>query len=151
MKSETNKIKENAQRMIWHIKSQIPADFKPFEGIVQIRILFAFPPIKSLPKNIIDKIIEKYLHNWTLDRMALVDKNILRLATFELLVFLETPVNVIINEAIEIAKEYSTKDSGRFVNGLLDQIKNVRTDTELLKRLKNTQIISNYDNLQNKF
>ena len=58
-------------------------------------------------KNIIDKIIEKYLHNWTLDRMALVDKNILRLATFELLVFLETPVNVIINEAIEIAKEYS--------------------------------------------
>jgi N utilization substance protein B len=94
-------------------------------------------------KNLIDKIIEKYLHNWTIDRMALVDRNILRLATFELLVFVETPVNVIINEAIEIAKEFSTKDSGRFVNGLLDQIKNVRTDPEILKQLKNVQFSSN--------
>ncbi|MFQ3675157.1 MAG: transcription antitermination factor NusB [Endomicrobiia bacterium] len=101
-------------------------------------------------KNIIDKIIEKYLHNWTLDRMASVDKNILRLATFELLVFLETPVNVIINEAIEIAKEYSTKDSGRFVNGLLDQIKNVRTNTKLLQQFKSMKVISDYDYLQDK-
>lgn len=76
--------------------------------------------------SIIDEIIKKYLKNWTIERLSAIDRNILRLATCEFLYCPETPISVIINEAIEIAKEFSTKDSGRFVNGLLDKIKDIR-------------------------
>lgn len=71
----------------------------------------------------IDQLISKYAENWELKRMASVDRAILRMATFELINQLDTPVNVIIDEAIEIAKKYSTAESGKFVNGLLDKIK----------------------------
>ncbi len=84
--------------------------------------------------NLIDKIIKEHLKNWTMERLSIVDRNILRLATCEFICCPETPVSVIINEAIEIAKEYSTRDSGRFVNGLLDNIKIVREDKELLQK-----------------
>lgn len=76
----------------------------------------------------IDKIIIKYAENWELKRMAAVDRNILRIASYELLSQPQTPVNVIIDEAVEIAKEYSTIDSGKFVNGILDKIKDERKE-----------------------
>ena len=66
----------------------------------------------------IDALIARLAEHWTIDRMAAVDRNILRLALFELR-YTSTPVRVIINEAVELAKQYSTEDSGRFVNGLL--------------------------------
>ena len=69
----------------------------------------------------IDAIIAGQAENWRLDRMACVDRNILRLATFELR-YLDTPRNVAINEAVEIAKKYGGEGSGAFVNGILDQI-----------------------------
>jgi len=78
-------------------------------------------------KTEIDEIITKYVENWELTRLNIVDRNILRIGTFELLKTPDTPVNVIINEAIEIAKKYSTSDSGGFVNGVLDKIKGVRS------------------------
>ncbi|MFH1282302.1 MAG: transcription antitermination factor NusB [bacterium] len=81
----------------------------------------------------IDSLIMKYAENWELKRMAVIDRNILRLASFELLHQIQTPVNVIIDEAVEIAKEYSTIDSGKFVNGILDKIKNERIDKETEK------------------
>ncbi|MBL8023537.1 MAG: transcription antitermination factor NusB [Elusimicrobia bacterium] len=71
----------------------------------------------------IDLLITRHADNWEISRMAAVDRNILRLATFELLFELDTPVSVVIDEAVEIAKSYSTVDSGKFVNGILDQIK----------------------------
>ena len=74
----------------------------------------------------IDQTIMRYAKNWELDRMAAVDRSLLRLAAFELLRDLETPVNVIINEAIEIAKQYSTAESSKFVNGILDKVKEER-------------------------
>lgn len=64
--------------------------------------------------------------NWELSRMAALDRNILRLGIYEILYELDTPVSVIIDEAVEIAKEFSTDDSGKFVNGILDKIKNER-------------------------
>ena len=76
----------------------------------------------------IDKLLGQYARNWELSRMAAVDRCILRLATGELLMDLETPVNVIINEAVEIAKKYSTAESSKFVNGILDKIKVERHD-----------------------
>ena len=73
-------------------------------------------------KSSIDPVISKYATNWHIQRMAAVDRNILRLATFELLFSEEIPPKVAINEAIEMAKRYGDKDSGKFVNGILDKI-----------------------------
>ena len=77
-------------------------------------------------KKEIDEILSRYTENWDLKRMATVDRNILRLSTFEILIDIDTPVSVIIDEAIEIAKNYSTEDSGKFVNGILDKVQKER-------------------------
>jgi N utilization substance protein B len=71
----------------------------------------------------LDEIDEELGHqttHWRLERLAAVDRNILRLAMYELIFETDTPHAVVIDEAIEIAKRYGTKDSGRFVNGVLD-------------------------------
>ena len=70
----------------------------------------------------IDALITKYATNWQLERMAVIDKNIMRLATYELMYADDVPPKVSINEAIDIAKKYGDKDSGKFVNGVLDKI-----------------------------
>jgi transcription antitermination factor NusB len=71
----------------------------------------------------IDRHIEEVAKNWQLKRMAAIDRNILRLATYELLYRDDIPPLVTINEAIDIAKKFSTKNSGPFVNGVLDNIR----------------------------
>lgn len=70
----------------------------------------------------IDKLIEMHSTHWRITRMALVDRNILRMAVFELLYCPDIPASVTINEAIEIAKKFGTEESGSFVNGVLDHI-----------------------------
>lgn len=74
----------------------------------------------------IDALIVKIAQNWEMKRMAVIDRTALRMAAFELLYDVETPVRVIINEALEIVKAYSTDDSFKFVNGILDKIKDER-------------------------
>jgi transcription antitermination factor NusB len=71
----------------------------------------------------IDKKISKYAANWQLERMAFVDRNIMRLGCFELLFREDIPPKVAINEAVELAKKYSGRESGKFVNAILDQVK----------------------------
>ena len=71
----------------------------------------------------IDNIIGENATNWKIDRIALVDKNILRVAIYELLHRDDIPSAVTINEAVEIAKKFSTPRSGNFVNGILDKVK----------------------------
>lgn len=95
--------------------------------------------------NIIDDLIKKYLKNWTIERLSAIDRNLLRLSTAEFICCPETPVSVIINEAIEIAKEYSTKDSGRFVNGLLDKIKVIREDKNIIQRFLQPERLENFN------
>ena len=70
----------------------------------------------------IDQKIIQYTENWQLNRMAAVDRNILRFAVYELLYLDEIPPKVTINEAVNIAKKYSQDDAGKFVNGILDKI-----------------------------
>jgi transcription antitermination protein NusB len=77
----------------------------------------------SAHQSAIDPLIKKYAENWEIARMATIDRCILRLAAYELVHELDTPINVIINEAVEIAKKFSTGESGKFVNGILDKIK----------------------------
>ena len=71
----------------------------------------------------IDKKISKYAANWQLERMAFVDRNIMRLGCFALLFRADIPPKVAINEAVELAKKYSGLESGKFVNAILDQVK----------------------------
>jgi N utilization substance protein B len=67
----------------------------------------------------IDALITRYAKGWTLERMPVLDRALLRLGTYELLASPDLPIGVVISEAVELAKRYSTDDSGRFVNGVL--------------------------------
>jgi len=71
----------------------------------------------------IDSDIAKYAANWQLERMAVVDRNILRLASYELLFRKDIPPKVSINEAVDLAKKYSGPEAGKFVNGVLDKVR----------------------------
>lgn len=73
-------------------------------------------------KDKIDSFIKKASINWRIDRMAIVDRNILRIATYELLFIDDIPYKVSINEAIELGKKYGSEESGAFINGVLDKI-----------------------------
>ena len=70
----------------------------------------------------INGLIRDCAENWSLDRMAVVDRNVLRMAIYEILYRMDIPTSVTINEAIEIAKKYGTEESGAFVNGILDRV-----------------------------
>ena len=70
----------------------------------------------------IDSAISRFAANWEIGRMATIDRNIIRVAAFELMFLDEIPPKVAINEAIEMAKKYGDKNSGKFVNGILDRI-----------------------------
>ncbi len=85
---------------------------------------FASQLVKGVADNIkeIDEAITKYATNWQIGRMAVVDRNILRMATFEMLHLDDIPPKVSVNEAVDMAKKYGDKDSGKFVNGILDKI-----------------------------
>ena len=72
----------------------------------------------------IDEIIQKFSDHWVLDRMTVIDRNILRMGTCELLFIFSTPPKVVINEAIDIAKKYGNEDSPEFINGILDKVYN---------------------------
>lgn len=72
----------------------------------------------------IDGLVEQNSENWRLDRINIVDRNILRIAIFELLYCGEIPPKVTLNEAIDLGKRYGSEDSGSFINGILDRIQN---------------------------
>ncbi len=78
----------------------------------------------------IDSLVKKHVKNWEIKRMAVVDRNILRMACFELIFLEDIPPKVSINEAIELAKRYGDIDSPRFVNGILDKIYKIECKQE---------------------
>ena len=86
---------------------------------------FADPLIRGTlqHRDELDTQIKQHVQNWELHRIAAVDRNILRLALYEMLHREDIPPVVSINEAVDIAKKFSTEDSGKFVNGILDKVK----------------------------
>ncbi|MSP17403.1 MAG: transcription antitermination factor NusB [Myxococcales bacterium] len=70
----------------------------------------------------IDELVQRVSRNWRLERMARVDRNVLRLATYELVHAADVPVSVVLNEAIEIARRFGAAESPAFVNGILDRV-----------------------------
>ena len=83
--------------------------------------------LKRIPD--LDRLIAEVAENWDLKRMAVIDRNVLRMGITEILFIEDIPNKVAINEAIEIAKRFSTENSGRFVNGILDKV--ARTKGEI--------------------
>ncbi len=114
-------------------------EIRPFWGLLQeihkisaedmpngYSLSFADTLIDGVLENLttIDKIIKEYTANWNFSRITVIDRNILRISIFEILFYEDVPFVVSINEAVDIAKKYSTPDSGKFVNGILDKIRN---------------------------
>jgi len=97
---------------------------KPPSDVAEFTTLLVTKTVENLRE--IDELIAQKVKRWELSRIAVVDRNILRLAICELLHFADIPQKVSINEAIELAKTYSTTESGRFVNGILDSIAGLR-------------------------
>jgi N utilization substance protein B len=113
---------EEKNEATWGEPVVLPA---PTADEVTVRA-FADPLIRGTleHRGEIDAEIIKYAKNWSLHRIATVDRNILRLAIYEMRYREDIPPIVSINEAVDIAKKFSTEDSGKFVNGILDRIKN---------------------------
>lgn len=123
------KAREYALQMLYQydISQQSSGLFDGFwsDKVVQDDIReFANNIVDGVIKNLsmIDEKIRLSASNWSVDRMAVVDRNILRMAIFELLYIRDIPAKVTINEAIEIAKRYGVEESGSFVNGILDRV-----------------------------
>lgn len=114
-------IAEDKGDATWGEKRELP----PASADEAAVRLFAEPLIRGTleHRDAIDEKIKHYAKNWDLHRMAVVDRNILRLAIYEMLHRDDIPPVVSINEAVDIAKKFSTPDSGKFVNGILDKIK----------------------------
>jgi transcription antitermination protein NusB len=126
------KAREYALQMLfqWDIThdsiDQVAASFfqnQPEES--QVVVDFANELVTGTVEHVeqIDEFIKRHAEHWRLDRMATVDRNILRLAVQEFLYGQETPKTVVINEAIEIARRFSAQESPQFINGVLDSIK----------------------------
>ncbi|MDD3001295.1 MAG: transcription antitermination factor NusB [Candidatus Riflebacteria bacterium] len=131
-------VSEETQKLC----SKIGAKFLKLSGTEE----FAKQLVDSVSSNIsnLDLTIDKTAKNWTLDRIASVDKCILRLSICEFFYFPEIPVNVTINEAIELAKKYSDERSHEFINGILDKVskENTLNKTERCRNGGSNEIVS---------
>lgn len=106
---------EESLSLFWLTQTKIPSAVRTFAEEL-IRGCVAH-------REAIDERLRRYAEHWELPRMAAVDRNILRLAIYEMTYREDIPPVVSINEAVEIAKRYSTEDSGAFVNGILDRLR----------------------------
>lgn len=125
------KAREYALQLLYccDITHEAPADLEQFwqeqdEQDNEVRS-FTQDLVSGALQNIsdLDKKISGFAENWELNRMAVVDRNVLRMGSFELLHLKDIPAKVSINEAVDLAKKYSGEESGKFVNGILDRIK----------------------------
>ena len=110
----TSESVEEAARKFWVNENTESEEVRSY---AEILVLGVGVNIKS-----IDSSISTFADNWEIGRMATIDRNIIRIAAFELMFLDDVPPKVAINEAIEIAKKYGDKNSGKFVNGILDRM-----------------------------
>jgi transcription antitermination protein NusB len=124
MTGERRRARERALELVYEAeqKGVLPADLLPELPIPPDD--YAVELVTGLTDHLeqVDDLISEHASGWAIDRMPAVDRGILRLGTYELLAQLGVPVAVVIDEAVELAKEYSTEDSPRFVNGVLAAI-----------------------------
>jgi N utilization substance protein B len=121
-------LRSNARERAVHLLYEAESRDLPVATIVSAQILGVDDLVALLTAGVssrrteLDEIITEHSHTWTIHRMPAIDRNILRLAIYELMDRPDVPVAVIINEAVELAKRFSTEESGRYVNGVLSAI-----------------------------
>lgn len=127
-------VRSSARERAVHFLYEAESRSLPVSEIIAAQILAVDNLVSLLTSGVsyrqpqLDEMITEYSHTWTIHRMPAIDRNVLRLAIYELLDRPEVPVAVIINEAVELAKRFSTEESGRYVNGVLSAIaKRVRS------------------------
>jgi N utilization substance protein B len=105
---------EEVRALFWHSRDDVDAETRGFaEDLYRVA---------SERQKEIDALIEEHAQNWRLERMAVVDRNLLRAAVAELLGYPNTPAAIVINESLEIARRYAAPESVQFLNGVLDAI-----------------------------
>ncbi len=104
------------------------------ENLARFAHTLAFGVLENLPA--LDALIQRYAPEWPLDEIASIDRNLLRLAVWELKNHPQTPPKVVINEAVELAKQFGSESSPRFINGVLGSL--VHHDQDLQQRLNPT-------------
>lgn len=117
------------------VKALFQLDFRPDEFEDILRDTLSDEKIQEVKKDVerylkrihenrerIDEVISKYLLNWDFGRVSYIDRSILRLGAYELLYEMDVPIEVTLDEMVEIAKKYGSEESGKFVNGVLDKI-----------------------------
>jgi transcription antitermination protein NusB len=128
--AKRTKARERAMQALYQIdvaaegiEEALSRFWKSFEPVEREVMALAEELVRGVAahRRVIDETIEAVSTNWRLDRMAKVDRNVLRLAVFELLET-DVPVKVVLNEAIELGKKYGSESSGAFVNGVLDKV-----------------------------
>lgn len=108
-------------------------------------------------KTQIDSIIERFSNNWKISRMSCVDRNVMRIAIYEMLFSDDIPLKVSINEAIDVGKKFGTEDSGAFINGILDSIRvamekdEIKVETNISLEEQKTQQGGYYGDEKNSF
>jgi N utilization substance protein B len=127
-------VRSSARERAVHFLYEAESRSLPVSVIVEAQVLAVDDLVSSLTSGVasrqsqLDEMITEYSHTWTIHRMPAIVRNVLRLAIYELIDRPEVPVAVIINEAVELAKRFSTEESGRYVNGVLSAIaKQVRS------------------------
>ena len=105
---------DEVRTLFWHSRDDVDAETRGFaEDLYRVA---------NARQTEIDALIESHAQNWRLERMAFVDRNLLRAAVAEMLAFPNTPAAIIINESLEIARRYAAPESVQFLNGVLDAI-----------------------------
>ncbi|QMV19130.1 transcription antitermination factor NusB [Granulicella sp. 5B5] len=105
---------EEVEELFWESREDVDDETRGFATDIH--------RLATTREDEVDKLIEKHAQNWRLERMATVDRNLLRAATAEMLGFPKTPAAVVINETLEIARRYAAPESMNFLNGVLDAI-----------------------------
>jgi len=91
-------------------------------------------------RNTIDALIERFSQNWKINRMSCVDRNVMRIAVFEMLYCDDIPPKVSINEAVDIGKKFGSEESGAFINGIMDGIREALDKDGMLKKKTATKL-----------
>ncbi len=130
MPAKRTKARERALQALYQIDvaaegidEALPRFWRSFEPVEREVMALAEALVRGVAahRRKIDETIERVSTNWRLDRMAKVDRNVLRLAVYEL-IETDVPMKVVINEAIELGKKYGSESTGAFVNGVLDRV-----------------------------
>lgn len=106
---------DHVRNTFWTLHNDIDEDVRTFADHLASRT------VEDIER--IDVLLARHAEHWRVSRMAVVDRNVLRIATFELLFESQTPRAVVINEALEVARKFSTAESIQFINGILDSIR----------------------------